>query len=238
MIWTSPAFRTAQMRQGTSIVLFAAFAFLAAPFSAAQSQPEQDIARDVIHSDLPLFSAATAEVWPRAFSNDSSFGCASRASFGDWALRETDEEPGDAAQWYRIGNYGVFHCFAVVATADERRALDGADSKPAYFVLLGTIRTTRGETELWALQIGVRPGSEYLLLSRPPGQDPIRAFNVLQSQCPRPNIRDAGALGILLTRYCVANSRAELIALARRMARRPPRATLAFVDDEDAGAAD
>ena len=229
------------MQQGRLIVFLAVFALLTAPFAGAQSQREERFARDVIHSDLPLFSAATAEVWPRAFSGDDSFGCVSRASFGDWALRETDDEAGEVSQWYRIRNYGAFHCFALLAKSDERQVLDGAEPRPMFFVLLGTVHTSGGETEIWALQIGVRPGSEYLLLSRPPGQDPITAFDVLQAQCPRANVRDAGNLGILLTRYCVLNSRADFLRFARRMALRPRQGTLVLAEidnDDDAGAPD
>ena len=218
------------MRHGRFIVFVAAFALLGAPFARAQTEPEARPARDVIHSDLPLFSGANAEVWPRAFADNDSFGCASRASFGDWALREIGAEPGEVAQWYRIGNYGAFHCFALLARSDERQALDGLEPRPTFFVLLGTAHAGGAETELWALEIGVRPGSEYLLLSRPPGQDPVRSFNLLQAQCPRANVRDAGVRAALLTRYCAINSRAALVRLARRMALLPPQGTLTFVE--------
>lgn len=79
------------------------------------------------------------------------------------------------------------------------------------------------------MQIGARPGSEYLLLSRDPAEGLIDKFNVLQTACPRDNVRDGGSLDILLTRYCTIKSRTELIRLARRMTQHPPRGSLTRV---------
>jgi hypothetical protein len=72
-----------------------------------------------------------------------------------------------------------------------------------------------------------------LLLSRRPAEGLIEKFNVLQTACPRANVRDAGSLDILLTRYCAVSSRRELIRLARRMAQRPPLGTLTRVPVDD-----
>lgn len=118
--------------------------------------------------------------------------------------------------------------------ADKREKLDGADFHPSFFVFLGTTRVDGRDVELWTVQIGARPGSEYLLLSRDPADGLIEKFNVPQTACPRANVRDGGALDILLTRYRAINWRSELIRLARRMAQRPPRGSLTpvSVDDE------
>jgi hypothetical protein len=213
-------------------------ALLFAPSVNGQSLDE--MAGDLLHSDLPIFGRGGDNEWPQRFYDDNSFGCTSRVAFGDWAFRESGSEVEDDGMWYRFSNYGVFHCWANTFRADERATLDGADSQPSFFVFLGSVSVNGSDIELWTIQIGARPGSEYLLLSRNPAEGLIEKFNVLQTSCPRANVRDAGSLDILLTRYCAVNSRGELIRLARRMAQRPPLGSLSRVSvdgerQEDAG---
>ena len=203
---------------------------------SARAQSPDEAARDLVHSDLPIFGHGGDNEWPQHFYDDDSFGCTSRVAFGDWILRESSAEDEADVQWYRFSNYGVFHCWANTFRAPERAALDGADVHPSFFVLLGNMRINDSDVELWAVQIGARPGSEYLLLSRNPAEGLIESFNVLQTACPRANIRDAGSLDIVLTRYCAVNSRSELIRFARRMAQRPPLGTLARLRDGEAKA--
>jgi hypothetical protein len=213
-------------------VAILAAALLFAP--SVNGQTLDDKAGDLLHSDLPLFGRGGDNEWPQHFTDESSFGCTSRVAFGDWIFRETATEVEDDARWYRFSNYGVFHCWANTFRAFERARLDGADFHPSFFAFLGSVIVRGVDVELWTIQIGARPGSEYLLLSRAPGEGLIENFNVLQTACPRANVRDAGSLDILLTRYCAVNSRRELVSLARRMAQRPPLGTLTrlAVDDE------
>ena len=207
-------------------------ALLLAPSVNGQSVDE--MARDLLHSDLPIFGRGGHNEWPQHFYDDDSFGCTSRVAFGDWIFRESDAEVEGDLLWYRFSNYGVFHCWANTFRAHERARLDGADAYPSFFAFLGSTSVDGSDTELWTVQIGARPGSEYLLLSRAPAEGVIEKFNVLQTACRHANVRDVGSLDILLTRYCAVNSRSELIRLARRMAQRPPIGTLTrmSVDDE------
>ena len=125
------------------------------------------MASDLLHSDLPIFGHGSDNEWPQHFYDDDSFGCASRIGFGDWVLQETSAEAEGDLQWYRFSNYGVFHCWANTFRAYERERLDDADYHPSFFVFLGNTSVDQSDIELWALQIGARPGSEYLLLSAP-----------------------------------------------------------------------
>lgn len=184
---------------------------------------DAELHTEVIHSDLPLFRDGGDNMWPQPFYNDDSFGCVSRVAFGDWVLREPD---GENSAWYRIENYGVFHCWALLGSTYERQQLDGAELKPTFFVFLGEIDTPAGERELWAAQIGARPGSDYLLLARSPAEGLIDTFDVLQTRCPHGATRDAGSLDSLLTRYCALNTQGELMRLARQMAQLPAVGTL------------
>lgn len=194
----------------------------------AQPEDELDMRADLIHSDLPLFVDETSERWPRSFSDPETgeFGCESRIAFGDWVLRPAGETGDEDALWRRILNYGVFHCFALISDEDDRSRLQEAKVRPSFFINLGL----SGGVELWAVQIGALPGSDYLLLSRQPAPGTISSFTVIQRQCPKRDMRDAGTVSILITRYCAINSRAELRSLARRMARLEPLGTLTFVE--------
>jgi hypothetical protein len=204
--------------------------------ACAVSQPDEplsEMAGDLLHSDLPIFGHGGDNEWPQHFYDDDSFGCTSRIGFGDWVFRETNSEDESDVQWYRFSNYGVFHCWANTFRSYERTRLDGADFHPSFFVFLGETSADQNDLELWALQIGARPGSEYLLLSRAPADGLVEKFIVLQIACPSENVRDVGSLDILLTRYCAINSRTDLIRLAHRMAKRPPLGTLTRVPDDD-----
>ena len=193
------------------------------------AQPLGEWPSDLLYSDLPIFGHGGNNEWPQHFNSDESFGCTSRVAFGDWIFRERDAKTEDDAQWYRFSNYGVFHCWANTLRAYERARLDSTDSYPSFFAFLGSTSVNGSSVELWTVQIGARPGSQYSLLSRDSVEGLIEKFSVLQIACPRANVRDAGALDILLTRYCAVHSRGELIRLARRMAQRPPLGTLTRV---------
>jgi hypothetical protein len=207
--------------------------------SAAPTNAQDDVApaEDLIHSDLPLYGDETDDKWPRSFANaeGGEFGCVSRVSFGDWRLRRSGEDDEDSDSWYRIRNYGAFHCFALVANAYGRKDLPRTDSRSSFFVLLGQARGV----ELWVLQMGGRPGSDYLLLARKPGEGMVASFDVLQQDCPKRNRRKGNSIDILRTDYCSINSKSELVRLAQRMARLKPLGTLtreADVPEDDADA--
>ncbi len=209
-------------------VVLTVLSLVCACAASESNESVSEAANDLVHSDLPIFGHDD-DAWPRHFKDEDSFGCASRVGFGDWVLRETGAIAESDERWYRFSNYGVFHCWANLFRAQERAKLDDADVQPSFFVFLGETSADQGDIELWAIQIGTRPGSEYLLLSRTPADGLIEEFSVLQTACPRASVRDAGSLDILLTRYCVIDSRSELIRLARSMVKRPPRGTLTRV---------
>jgi hypothetical protein len=206
-------------------------ALLFAPLVNGQSLGE--MADDLLHSDLPLFGHGGDNEWPQHFNDGDSFGCTSRVAFGDWVFRKRNDAEEDYVLWYRFSNYGVFHCWANTFRANERSKLDGANFHPSFFVLLGRTSVSGQDVELWTIQVGARPGSDYVLLSRAPVHGLIETFTVLQTACPRANVREGGSLDILLSRYCAVNSRGELSRLARRMARRPPLGTLTRVPADD-----
>jgi hypothetical protein len=201
--------------------------------ASARGQSLDEVARDLVHSDLPIFGHGGGNVWPQHFYDDDSFGCTSRVAFGDWAFRERDAITEEHVEWYRFSNYGVFHCWANIFRASDRAKLDGADFHPSFFVFLGKMSVNGADVELWAVQIGATPGSEYLLLSRDSSEGLIEDFNVLQTECPRANVRDAGSMDILSTRYCAIDSRSELNRFARRMALRPSLGTLTLMPIDD-----
>jgi len=200
---------------------------------SGDDEPRQDL----VHSDLPLFSSSTDIVWPQSFQDSESFGCASRIEFGIWVLRREDPEFGVDASWYLFANYGSIHCYAMVTEASLRDEVEQAPMRLSWFVPLGDVDVNGEARELWVIQIGARPGSDYLLLLRSPSDEGrITSFDMLQTDCPSELVRDAGALGIARTRYCSINDRPTFLAFARNMAKRP-RLGILRLDVPEAGEA-
>ncbi|WP_337186549.1 hypothetical protein [Phenylobacterium sp.] len=196
------------------LILSAAVALMWSSATAAQQA-------ELLHSDLPLWRPGDAGVSPRAFTNPETFGCAHRLKLGIWRFDARGEDEGDPI-WYRLTNYGMMHCWMNVAEGSDHDTF--GSSRPAFLVELGSA----GGRELWALQLGARPGSEYLLLARSPAEGPIGQFDVLQRDCTRRQLRQGEPLDILITRYCGINSKHELVAMARRMAKLPPLGRMRF----------
>lgn len=193
----------------------------------ARQVEEEERHADLLHADLPLWGTGE-NLWPQHFTDGDSFGCRSPVAFGDWQILEDAE----TSRWWRVANYGVFHCALVLSEAHERADLDQSESRYAFWVRLGAAATAAGKIELWALQIGTRPGSDYTLLARPVGTGRIDTFQVLQRRCPRGHLRHGPSLDSWRTDYCAVSSRARLLALAKRMAKLPPLATATRVSEE------
>lgn len=192
------------------------FAFLVALTVACPAKAQDS---EILHSELPLWGPGAANVWPQHFMDGNAFGCGHPIKLGRWQLKSEDS---DGADWFQFRNYGFVHCWMNI---DQGRGDGPADqSRPGLLILLGSA----GPKELWALQLGARPGSDYLLLARasPPGV--IDRFDLLQRRCPPGTQVGGPTLDILMTRYCKLSSRRQLLVLAKRMAKLPPLGTLTF----------
>lgn len=200
-------------RKSPTIALFIAICM---PFSHPALAQEELLDED-IHAALPLYTFDWQELWPRGYLSGDEFGCTSRVAFGDWRFTPRPENDRNETHWFRFTNYGVFHCAAIMRMADKRIDLDTVSSTPAFFVRLGIARQGGATWELWAIQKGTVPGSQYTLLARPPGNGIIEHFTVLQQRCPREMRREKKGLGGWVTRYCEINSHAQLLSLSRRM---------------------
>lgn len=190
-------------------------------------------AQDRVHADLPLFTGKNGELSPRSFferdEEELSFGCVHRVTMGDWKYVEQDDRGAEPrVRWMRLHNYGAFHCAAYERWSDERSGLQQADAVPSWFVELGKTTVNGSKLEVWALQTGSRPGSNYLLLSRRPSSGLIKQFDVLAAECPKRFMRKGDAIDVWRVDYCVLGSQAQLRLLAKEMAKRSPVGTLTF----------
>ena len=222
-----------------SILLSAVLILATTPSRAEEMDDEAETHEEMLHSSLPLYDFDWEDFWPRGFADDEGFGCLSRVAFGDWRFDPNDAEEEDP-QWYRFGNYGVFHCAAHFSTDWDRAELDNAPWEYGFFVKLGDTTVEAEVIELWAIQEGTRPGSKYLLLARRPSEGIVVSFLMLQSKCPEDRLVEApsGSLDIWLTRYCRIEKRGELLSLAERMVRLPPLGEIRRVEDEKEGPGD
>ncbi len=184
---------------------------------------------DLIHSDVPLYAYDLENVWPKHFANEESFGCIHNVKLGDWEYTEQDE----IVSWYRLNNYGAIHCYLIVGEEYDQDSLAASGGKPSLLVNLGLADTENGAIQLWALQMGGRPGSDYLLLSSAIGDDQISSFEVLKRNCPERNVRVGPSLDILSTRYCAINTKKELVELTTAMVKQPPLGKLRFSPREN-----
>jgi hypothetical protein len=205
--------------------LFIAAAFFAAPLQANEGYEWE---AEHIHSDLPLYTFDWDDLWPRSMTApDIIAGCTSRVAFGDWAFKPNpDDESGDP-YWIRVSNYGAFHCAANLRVSDARENLNDGRFSQGLFAKIGKARKGENSWELWVLQEGFVPGSDYLLLAREADDESVvDEFTVLQRRCPKRAIRETRSLDIWGGRYCSINSQRELLSLAKRMLREPPLGTL------------
>lgn len=222
----------------------------------ARSEDDDYVRADtLIHSDLPLWGGGNStdesqkdkseDYWPQHFySDDGSFGCSTVVSTGVWRYVERaspytgPRDPGlKPAGWYRVGNQGVFHCAMTVAFdyAEDLADAHLDHGEPSLLVNLGTVEFDGSARQLWAIQRGFVPGSDYILLARDPSEEGIiRRFVVLERVCPKAVMRSGGSFDSFVTSYCAINTREDLIALARSMAKREPLGELKWAAEEPA----
>lgn len=205
-----------------------AFALLAGPAPIHAEEPEgAEMDVELLHAPLPLYTFDWRDLWPRSIENpgpDVIAGCESPIAFGDWQFVSDHADYGGIQGWTRIQNYGAFHCAANLYSADDREALDEGEFSRGLFARIGEGRAGGKTYELWVLQKGFIPGSSYILLARDKAEQletTIQRFEVLQRKCPRGRLRKAEGMDVWSTRYCAIESRAELLALARKMLREP-----------------
>lgn len=189
---------------------------------------------ELIHSDLPLYDFDWENFWPRNFYREDAFGCETRVSFGDWEFTPNPADEYADPRWFRITNYGVFHCGAIFRGSYERAELANQHFEYGFFALIGEVQHDDQTIELWVLQQGLRPGSDYTLLSRPQADGLVESFTVLQQRCPEDAMRELDrGLDIWRTGYCVINSPEDMLSLAVDMLNYPPSGTVERRGDSD-----
>ena len=219
-------------RQLASLAAAIALGSIALVPASARDEERRELVAETIHSELPLYTFDWRDLWPRNFQSEDSFGCTTRVAFGDWRFipRDGEDRP---ESWERYRNYGAFHCAAILSAAPEREDLDKAQWKYGFFVRLGRMRVGSRTWELWAIQKGMVPGSDYVLLARDSeDHDLIKKFQVLQRRCP-PGRSRSTELDVWITRYCPIDSRQDLLALTRNMMRLPPLGTIEYVGEPE-----
>lgn len=203
------------------------FLFLGAPVLAQTNEPPDaeylEFEAERVHSDLPIYTFSFEELWPRSYVPEGSIGgCTSRVSFGDWEFTPNPFDQSANKWWLRMNNYGVFHCAANLYVADERDALEEGEFSRGLFVRLGVEDGDEPTRELWVLQEGFVPGSDYLLLARDLNENLVTTFTVLQRKCPIGAIRSVMGMDVWTTRYCAINSDDDMYRLASEMLKLPP----------------
>lgn len=207
------------MIRAVAASLLAATALWGAPAAA------QDV---LLRSDLPLWTGEEDDLYPKNFYDADSFGCISNIRTGDFRMTETFEGGETSETWYRVHNYGVFHCALVIRSAHEQAALDTASSEFFWVVVLDKVRTEAGEIELLAFQHGARGGSTYLLFSRLADSED-GGLTLLAPECPDSMKRGGLPIDVWRTDYCAVPDQDALRRIARDAAGHPPIGRLEFI---------
>lgn len=194
-------------------------------------------AQEYLHSDEPLFTMAD-DPWPRHFFEDDGFGCASIVPMGVW--RRVDAPGGNPqadelsnVNRLRFRNYGAFHCAYLIDWSESDEADDWRDFDYGLIGGLGQVDEPDGKLDLYAIQSGFRPGSNYLLVAVRPTKGLITQIIVLEPECPREWVRGKKPYDVWRADYCAVPDLAGLRRLARADARKPPAALLEYVPTED-----
>lgn len=182
-----------------------------------------------LRADTPLWTYDDSgdELFPTRFSDNESFGCSNIIDPGFYRL-EVQDDP-DAAMFWRITNYGAFHCALTFGVAYEQEAAHEAFEGPAWIIRLGNDTVGEAAVELLALQIGIADGSRYILLRRPKNE--MQGLEVLAHRCLRGLERRVAQIDIWRQDSCIVRSKTDLRRVAREANRRPPHGRLAWLDE-------
>lgn len=211
-------------------------ASLAAPLTVMAQSDENSVEFEnvQIHSKLPLYTFKDEEFWPRSIDvPDAMAACATRIRHGDWQFKPSSLNELGEEYWLRLAHYGTFHCATNIQFASSLDELEDGELSRGFFARIGTSIFDGEEWELWVLQEGTVPGSDYTLLARnPQSSGIIQQFRVLQRVCPDIHVLET-ELDVWGTRYCAIDTREELISLATAMLQRPPLGVLELVSSDE-----
>ncbi len=128
----------------------------------------------------------------------------------------------------------MLHCAANFYNADKREDLEEVTFTRGLFVRIGDEDVDEPKRELWVLQEGFVPGSDYLLLARDSNEDLVTSFTVLQRRCPIGAYREMLGMDVWTTGYCAINSDTDMYRLANAMLKLPPLGELTMQKDPEA----
>ena len=184
------------------------------------------------HSDLPLRPSKDQTFWPQPFARDGADGVRSPFGFGDWELRPAGCSGASCLRYLRLDIGHELYAYAF-DEAERRDWLSTNGPSAAIFKLEPDEAST-----LFAVQVGYRGGSRYILVSARPDNDGlVKTMTLLDARC----LDSAGALWRRSVSqppepeedYCAIDTMASLVAIAREALRRPPLATLRFLERQE-----
>jgi hypothetical protein len=183
-----------------------------------------------VRADIPVKTKDWQEPWPRGCSSKDEIAMCSRFETGNWRVRLT--ECGTACEhWATLrffsaidGGYTYGEGYAEEPGAEPQGA------EPAYIIPLA--REGVGGVGLYALEVGFRDGSRYILLSTRNDGAMIDRASVLDTRCPvhmKGVEQRKSSRRFFFTEYCAVSSVEALEAMAREALGRAPYATMEWV---------
>ncbi len=185
-----------------------------------------------LRSDLPLWhdDQGAEDIYPQYFFDEDTFGCVHLIRPGLYTFTPRDAE--HYPEVWRLQNYGVFHCAMVYGLGDTVDEAASSFMDHAWIVKLGEVRQDEGTVRLLALQIGVRQGSEYVLLVHRVDDNSAPSMDVLDAPCPANARRDQARIDLWRADNCVISSQDMLRTMAREALGRATLGQLTYIEDQ------
>lgn len=207
------------------LVFCVGFLFLAAVPALAQDT--------VLRSDLPILATRNQPAWPQSCGEKSKNEISMCSSFalGDWKEQPTNcfgSALDKCAFWVRLEIFSVLDGGYVYSEANDRAGLPWTGDIAEIIELVPS-------SGLYAIRVGARGGSKYILLSAHGA--PIKEASILDAQCPEHSKeaeRRDGASLIVRTDYCNVHNMDGLIKIGLEALNRAPFATLRYIEQAPA----
>jgi hypothetical protein len=189
-----------------------------------------------LRSDLPLSGTPGTTSWPQPCpeTDRNVIAMCARFALGIWREQFANcgaDHSDQCQQWMKLEIYSLTDGGLSYWEAYRRDGF-GDSSDPAAIIELSSPSDVVG---LYAIQIGFRGGSRYLLVSASRNGRPITRASILDVRCPigarDARMRKARYPTFFLPDYCVVDSVGALRRMAQEALNRSPFATMEWVEN-------
>ena len=181
----------------------------------------------LIHSDLPFTPKEGQTISPYHCDAPDVIASCTEFPIGNWRMHRSDCS--DCDEWIGLRMNGIFH----PVYGFQRSFTKGDAGSVTDLAFIIRLTRKREPVELYAIEIGLRTGSRYMLVARRGRKERIENLDVLDARCDGEGAtwrRPPEPIDVFLTDYCAVATIDALERMAREALKRPRYATLDWVD--------